>query len=86
MERVLCLPMTMSNLTNLRMRARMTKALILMKPHYKAKIRPIIQSCLLDTRSFGTGTSANSASSMSMPYQVGHCASLRMSERMSWSD
>ncbi len=41
MERVLGLQMTMSNLTNLRMRARMMKALTLMNPHYKAKIRPI---------------------------------------------
>jgi hypothetical protein len=56
------------------------------KPHYKAKIRPIIHSCLLDARSFGTGTSANSASSMSMPYQVGRCASLKMSKGMSWSN
>ncbi len=52
----------------------------------QGKIRSIIQSCLLDARSFGTGTSTNGASSMSMPYQVGRCASLKMSERMSWSD
>jgi hypothetical protein len=56
------------------------------EPTLQTKIRPLIQSCLLDARSIGTGTSANSALSMSMPYQVGHCASLKMSERMSWSD
>ena len=71
---------------HLRRKARMTSAVTKM-PLPKWNKHPIVRwVCPLGDRSFGTGTSAHSASSTGTSLQVGCCALWKTSAKMSRSD